>query len=223
MLRQRVSLKSEIKELATRFLIRQGYRGLRFSDISEALQMTRANIHYHFGTKDQLVEEIICDYADSVVDVLTEIWSSDDYYTNKVLATMEFNRSRYLALNPTGEANGPWSLISRMRLESDMLSPTSRERLHRFSAQVDALIEAAIAKACTAEEFTKNAPVKDIQLQIVIIIDSAGSITMDAGSFTRLEQLYLAHLRLVSLGYGGPRSSVRADNVTEPQQVPSAS
>jgi len=204
-------LKSEIKNVATRLLIRQGYRGLRFSDISDALQMTRANIHYHFGTKDQLVEEIICDYADSTVDVLTGIWNADDYYTNKVLATMEFNRSRYLALNPPGQPSGPWSLISRMRLESDMLTERSKERLHRFSNQVDTLIEAAIAKACAADEFTRSAPLKDIQLQIVIIIDSAGSITMDAGSFMRLEQLYLAHLRLVSLGYGGPKNKVKTD------------
>ncbi len=67
------------------------------------------------------------------------------------------------------------------------------------------MIGDAVLRAERNKEFTKHAPIRDIQLQIVIVIDSAGSITTDAGSFGRLEQLYLAHLRLVTLGYGSQR------------------
>jgi hypothetical protein len=38
-------------------------------------------------------------------------------------------------------------------------------------------------------------------VQIVSIIDSAGPITQDAGSFARLEHLYLAHMRVVAHAY----------------------
>lgn len=167
--------------------------------------MTRPNIHYHFGTKTKLIEEIIRDYVDATFARLETIWRSDEFYTNKVLATMEFNRHRYLQANPKGNTNHPWSLISRMRLELDLLTEPSKKRLRRFSEQIDGLIGDAVHRAEQNKEFTKRAPTKDIQLQIAIIVDSAGSITTDAGSFTRLEQLYLAHLRLVALGYGSER------------------
>jgi TetR/AcrR family transcriptional regulator, transcriptional repressor for nem operon len=198
-------VKDEIKKLATDLLIRHGYRGFRFSDISDTLEMTRPNVHYHFGTKTKLIEEVICEYVDATFARLETIWRSEDFYTNKVLATMEFNRLRYLHANPKGNSNNPWSLISRMRLESDLLTEPSKKRLRRFSEQIDSLIGDAVHRAEESKEFTKRAPIRDIQLQIVIIVDSAGSITTDAGSFTRLEQLYLAHLRLVALGYGSQR------------------
>jgi TetR/AcrR family transcriptional repressor of nem operon len=198
-------LKTEIKKLATDLLIRHGYRGFRFSDISDTLNMTRPNIHYHFGTKTKLIEEVIRDYVDETFARLEAIWNSDDYYTSKVLATMEFNKNRYLSANTKGNTNHPWSLISRMRLELDLLTDPSKKRLRHFSNQIDTLIGDAVLRAERNKEFTKQAPIRDIQLQIVIVIDSAGSITTDAGSFNRLEQLYLAHLRLVSLGYGSQR------------------
>jgi TetR/AcrR family transcriptional regulator, transcriptional repressor for nem operon len=202
-------VKDEIKEIATDLLIRHGYRGFHFSDISDTLEMTRPNIHYHFGTKTNLIEEIICEYVDTTFARLEAIWHSEDFYTNKVLATMEFNRLRYLHANPKGNTNYPWSLISRMRLESDLLTKPSKTRLRRFSEQIDSLIGDAVHRAEKNKEFTEHAPIMDIWLQVVIIVDSAGSITSDAGSFTRLEQLYLAHLRLVTLGYGSQQALSR--------------
>ncbi len=95
-------MKTEIKKLATDLLIRHGYRGFRFSDISDTLNMTRPNIHYHFGTKTKLIEEVIRDYVDETFVRIETIWNSDEYYTSKVLATMEFNRNRYLSANPKG-------------------------------------------------------------------------------------------------------------------------
>jgi hypothetical protein len=136
------------------------------------------------------------------LNVLRQIWSASENYSWKVAKTLEFNKARFLHMNPTGETNIPWSLISRMRLESDMLSTLSKFRLREFSDQLSEFVWAAIVEAAQNGEFAENVPVKDIHLQIVIIIDSAGSITTDAGSFYRLEQLYFAHLRLVSRGYG---------------------
>lgn len=205
-------MKDDIKKLATDLLIRHGYRGFRFSDISGTLEVTRPNIHYHFGTKTKLIEEVIGEYVDATFARIEAIWKSDDFYRSKVLATMEFNRQRHIHANPLGNTNYPWSLISRMRLESDLLTEPSKKRLRHFSQRIDALIGEAVNRAVQTRELAKHAPIKDIRLQIVIIIDSAGSITTDAGSFARLEQLYLAHLRLVTLGYGNQQSPNSAES-----------
>lgn len=46
-------------------------------------------------------------------------------------------------------------------------------------------------------------------MQIVSIIDSAGPITQDAGSFARPEHLYLAHNRVISHAYSKRKPQTR--------------
>src|SRR3977135_2616125 len=57
-------MRDRVKELALEFLIKHGYRGVSFGDLADALETTRANIHYHFGNKDGLVEAVLEDYVD---------------------------------------------------------------------------------------------------------------------------------------------------------------
>jgi TetR/AcrR family transcriptional repressor of nem operon len=59
-----------------------------------------------------------------------------------------------------------------------------------------------VQMAIRKNEITPEAPVKEITLQLVAIANSADPITQDAGSFARLEELYLAFARIVSHAYG---------------------
>lgn len=210
-------MRDRIKAAAVELLIRHGYQGLRFGDIAEALGITRANIHYHFGTKNRLVDEVLAEYLATAVESIGGIWDSDLSYEEKVLATMDFNRQRYLRFNESLEVGGkPWSLISRMRLDLDLLSEAARAGLRAFSDGVERSIAKAIARAQARGEIAEDAPTHDISVQIVSIIDSAGPITLDAGSFVRLEHLYLAHMRVVMHAYvsrarrGGRRRAILA-------------
>ena len=199
-------MRDKIRQAACTLLIRHGYQGLRFGDIARELNTTRANIHYHHGTKSQLVDEVIADYVGAVIGRMREIWESESTYEDKVIATMELNRRRYLrfnASNDVGEA--PWSLISRMRLEANLLSEASRTHLRSFSRHMERFVEQAIAQAQANGEIATEAPVRDIAVQIVSIIDSAGPITQDAGCFARLEHLYLAHMRVIAHAYVSKR------------------
>ncbi|MFN3460069.1 MAG: TetR/AcrR family transcriptional regulator [Oceanibaculum sp.] len=197
-------MRDRIKGVATELLIKYGYRGLRFKDIAEQLGTTRANIHYHFGTKKNLIEEVIQDYVEGTVVEVEAIWTARNLtYVERVRRMMEFNRQRYSRFNPAGKDGRPWSIISRMRLESDMLSKKSKETLRSFSQTAEGYVNAALAEAIARGEISQDAPARDIVVQIVAIIDSAGSITSDAGSFDRLEHLYTAYLRVLTHAYGG--------------------
>ena len=197
-------MRDDIKTIATQLLIMHGYRGLRFSDIAEALGTTRANIHYHFGTKENLVEEVIANYVDASLEELRENWSGPSAsFRDKVFEMMEFNRRRHARYNAPNQGGRPWSLISRMRLEQDLLTDTGRTALSRFSKAISVWIDEAVRHAQRGGEITADAPVKDIAVQLIAIVDSAGSITMDAGSFARLEHLYTAYMRIITHAYGG--------------------
>ena len=99
----------------------------------------------------------------------------------------------------------PWSLISRMRLEANLLSEKVRLQLREFANRMEQFVAAAIDQAQANGEIAADAPIRDIAVQIVYIIDSAGSITLDAGSFVRLEHLYLAHRRVIAHAYVAKR------------------
>jgi TetR/AcrR family transcriptional regulator, transcriptional repressor for nem operon len=195
-------MRDRIKQAARDLLIMHGYRGLRFGDIADRLQTTRANIHYHFGTKSKLVEEVIDEYVTEVIRQMGAVWESDLSYAEKVVATMELNRRRYLRFNNSNDEGAvAWSLISRMRLEAGLLSPPARQQLREFTKRMERFVADAIAQAQSNYEIAADAPVEDIAVQIVSIIDSAGPITLDAGSFARLEHLYLAHMRVIAHAY----------------------
>jgi len=199
-------MREKIKAAACDLLIRHGYRGLRFGDIAAKLKITRANIHYHFGTKNNLVNEVLTEYLDVTIAEMASVWCSELSYEEKVVATMELNRRRYLRFNKNnGNGGAPWSLISRMRLDASLLNEEARRGLRRFSKSIETYVGRAIKQGQMQGEIAADAPVQDIAVQIVSIIDSAGPITQDAGSFARLEHLYLAHMRVVAHAYVSKR------------------
>jgi TetR/AcrR family transcriptional regulator, transcriptional repressor for nem operon len=199
-----MSMRDRIKVVATELLIMHGVRGLRFSEIATRLGITRANIHHHFGTKKNLVEEVIEDYVQDTLEQVRAIWTEPDRsYQDKTRRMMAFNRRRYARYNPGTKAGRPWSLISRMRLEIDQLGAVPRKTLRAFTTAIEACIYEAVEAAQTKGELTADAPVKDIAIQLIAIVDSAGSITQDCGSFERLERLYMAHISIISHAYGG--------------------
>ena len=56
-------MKDEIYKIAEKQLLGGGYDKLNFTAISETLNTSRANIHYHFKTKEALAIEVMEQYA----------------------------------------------------------------------------------------------------------------------------------------------------------------
>jgi TetR/AcrR family transcriptional regulator, transcriptional repressor for nem operon len=196
-------MRNRIKKVAVELLIRHGYRGLRFGDIATRQGTTRANIHYHFGTKQRLVEEVIEDYVAETLARYRPIWMDEQAsFQDKIRACAEFNRQRYRRFNRRGDRGKPWSLITRMRAERDVLSPRTNATLHDFGVEIDRHITSAIEQAKARCELGPEAPVRDIALQLACIVNSAASITRDTGGFEELEQVYLAFARVIHHAYG---------------------
>jgi AcrR family transcriptional regulator len=199
-------MRTQIKVLAEELLIRKGYRGMSFGTIATKLKMTRANIHYHFGNKGSLVEEVIEDYVRTTLEGLRGIWAAADVSLVEKIALMtEHSRRRYLKYNPPGKKGRPWSLIARMRQDSEFLTPKGRATLQRFGQDLTANISIAIEAAKEKNEFDVSMPTEDVALQLVSIANSAGPITQDAASFERLEQLYRGFARIISLAFATRR------------------
>lgn len=189
--------RDTIKMLALQLLIQQGYRGLNFRDIAEGLDITRANIHYHFGNKQMLVEEVLNDYVDGTLTALDGIWTTDRTFSSKIDAMIAYSKERYRRQNPPGTSGRPWSLISRLRQDTELLTPAGRESLQRFGMELTRILVESIEHAKAKGEFGPRLPVEDVALHLATLASNAAPITIEAGGFDRLERLYKSYASLV--------------------------
>jgi len=215
------TMKDEIKEVATELLIRHGYQGFRFREIADRLGTTRANIHYYFGSKQKLVDEVVCDYVGVTLRLFEAAWGDNSRsLDSKIRWMMEFNRQRYLRYNPTGATGHPWSLIARSRLDRELVGSGARQTSLDFGDDIERLVRRGILGAIEQGELVAATPVDDVVLQLVAIVNSADPITQDAGSFERLEQLYLGFSRLLLHAYGARTTARAEDRAVAPLKRP---
>jgi AcrR family transcriptional regulator len=184
-------MKERIKAVAKDLLTRNGYRGTSFADIAKPLGITNANIHYHFGTKQRLVEAAVKDYVAGSLAGHQRIWlDPTTSLRGKLQGVVAFNRERYRRFNRGKDSGRPWSLIARLRLEGDVLGARVRAELSRFTEVLHRDVRQAVQTAYDRGELKRDAPLDDIAFLIANIVNASGVFTQDAGDFKRLEQFF---------------------------------
>ncbi|HSH44182.1 MAG TPA: TetR/AcrR family transcriptional regulator [Arenicellales bacterium] len=200
--RSQDTTRARIKEHATELLILYGYRGLRFGDIAERMGITRGNVHYHFGTKSRLAEEVIVDYVEAALAELRAILCNPETgFAAKIEQLIDYCYRRYRRFNTEPEGGVPWSLVGRLRLEPDILSTRSRQVLGGFSSELKAATLNAIYNAKQKGEFVPDAPSEAMAAQLVAIIEYAPVLTQYSGGFRELAELYRGYLTLMNFNH----------------------
>lgn len=195
--------RERIINVATQLLIEHGFGGFRFLDVADRLDITRPNVHYHFGSKEKLTEEVVVRYVNVTLKKFKLICEdTKSNFTTKIKMLSDSNRERYIAYNPTMKTGRAWSLIARMRLERDVIGPEARHAIEKFSRELERYARRAFEIAIEHGELRPDAPINDLVLMLVAIANSADPITRDASSFDRLAELYGGFGRIVSHAYG---------------------
>ena len=198
-------MRQRIKRVATDFLIRNGVRGTSYGDIADALGMTTTNIHYHFGPKTRLIDEVVHDYVCAALERHREIWlDRQTSLADKLRGVVDFNKERHRRFNRGGHGGRPWSLIGRLRQESDGLGPGARGELSRFTAEIHDYARAAVRAAHEQGQLRPDSPVEDIAFLLASIVNTSAAFTQDAGSIERLETFFEAVSRVVTSAYAMP-------------------
>jgi AcrR family transcriptional regulator len=200
-------MRERIKQVTEELLVKHGYRGFSFRQTSELLNTTRANLHYHFGSKDGLVEEVLDSYADRTLERYRDIWTDTrTTLRQKVEAVVRMSQERYQYYNPGGDKGEPWSLMIRLRSDSDALTPKMHAKLQEATREFETLVRVGVRAAIQSGELRADTPQEQLVLMLVNIIHYAGSITRDHGSFKRLADLWEAMLSTIEKAYGRDRS-----------------
>lgn len=198
-------MRDQIKTLADRLLTLSGYAGMSFGDLTAELGTTRANIHYHFGSKDGLVEEVLEDACKMVTSRYEAIWiDTATTLIQKLQLSMAFNHERYRKYNPKNEGR-IWSVITRLRLDRDRLSPRMVELLDYVTLTNQEVVDRAVQIAVENEELKKNAPLTLIAVQIGSVLQYAPLMTQYPYNFTRLSQTYEGLIQMLSAAYGSEK------------------
>ena len=188
--------RGAIKQLAEELLVRHGFRGMSFADIAERRGITRANIHYHFGSKAALIDEVLADYTTATLGSLRQVWESESTSLLQKLDQMLLvSRERYNRFNLSGGPVRPWSLISRLRQDGDLLSDEGRACLAQFTSELRDIFAKALRRAAAAGEMRGD--VDAAITLLVAIADSAAPITIAEGGFDGLEAAYKALAKLM--------------------------
>lgn len=194
--------RRRIKKSATDFLIRKGFRGTSYGDIAASLKTTTTNIHYHFGPKHRLVEEVVSDYVDAALERQRVIWLDEARtLTQKLEDVVAMNRDRHRQFNRGGVGSSPWSLIGRLRLEIDVLTQPSRDALARFSTELHDYVRIAVRQALQRGELRADCPDDDITFLVTNLVNTSSTFSQDLGSFDRLEMFFETVSRVITSAY----------------------
>lgn len=200
-------MRQNIKRVAGRLLTLHGLNGMSFRDIALELGITTTNIHYHFGNKQGLVDEVVADYVAEVESRHRAIWLAPDHtLAEKLRQLVEYNWERYQQVNTGRDGGNTWSLIGRMRLESQALSENARKSLSSFTATLHELIRTAVDDAWRRGELDEATPRQDLAFLILNIVNSSSVFTHGTGGFDRLELFFDAFSRVMLSAYAGPAS-----------------
>jgi TetR/AcrR family transcriptional regulator, transcriptional repressor for nem operon len=200
-------MRQSIKRVAARLLTLHGLNGMSFRDIALELGITTTNIHYHFGNKQGLVDEVVGDYVAEVESRHRAIWLAPNHtLAEKLRQLVEYNWERYQQVNTGRDGGNTWSLIGRMRLESQDLSENARKSLSSFTAILHELIRTAVDDAWRRGELDEATPRQDLAFLILNIVNSSSVFTHGTGGFDRLELFFDAFSRVMLSAYAGPAS-----------------
>lgn len=194
--------RAQLLEMARQLFIRRGIDAVSYGDIAKEVGSTRANLHYHFGNKSELVKEVFAETFKEVRAGLEDIWLRPGLSLDERI-DLQFGdaRARFEEFNEPGGERTPWSLSSRVRFDFSSVDREVVEGIGEMSRYFEECVTHAVRLALGSGEFRADTPVKDVVLMITPLWYFGSPITQFSG-INRLKSHYEATKRTIRTAYG---------------------
>ncbi len=183
-------VRERIKAAAIDLFTRRGFHGVTFIDIGRSLGIPHSLVHYHFGSKPALAEEVLRDFSDKGMTELANIWENPD---TSLLEKFTGGRNRlyqrFLQFNPDGIIAHAPGLVSRFSMEFETITPEMQRLVKQTHERTDRIILNALTIALDRNELRKDCPKHLLMLQIGSAFFVPGPIAHYGWSFERLDDL----------------------------------
>lgn len=197
------AIRRKIKKRATELFIRHGYNGVTFLDLAKDIGINHSLIHYHFGSKESLAEEVLQNFADRGIEENRRIWCDrESRLFDKFIAARDRMYERFILFNPKGKMEHPTGLVSRFSVDVDSISPKMRGLVQATQDSLDQTILEALEIAVERGELVPDTPIYQVMVQISSILYVAGPTARYGWEVTRLDDHFLGTLRMLLKAYG---------------------
>ncbi|MGK9168976.1 TetR/AcrR family transcriptional regulator [Inquilinus limosus] len=191
--------RDRIKSVAAELYVLKGHEGFSFGDIAAVIGTTRANIHHHFGSKQQLMRELIEDIASNAVARIERYWRAGTAtFAERLSMQLDDLRRYYERFNRGDGDRNVWSPLSRLRHDLPTLGSEAVAALERVNRTYDACLRHAVEEAAKAGQLRPGTDVDDVVRVLRVMLLACPPMTQDAGRFDEIELLFRALGRMIS-------------------------
>ena len=143
-----VGSKEEILEGTYRALCKNGFAALTMADVAEEIGKSRSLIHYHFGTREELILAYIDRMTGWVAAAIEE--SEIEHPVDRLAEFLDF-----FIVDPAHQRESLGLAILELRVQS-IHNPEIREKMRQHYGENAATIAAIIAEGIESGEFDAN-------------------------------------------------------------------
>ena len=181
--KQRSRTAEQILDLAEMLIQTRGYSAFSYQDISDALGITKASIHYHFASKTELGMAVVDRYVDRFGDALTAIAQDQ---SQPAMAMLDFYIEPYL-----GYANTPDQVCLCGALAGEILAlpPELRSRVDRFFRAHQTWLTGILKRGVARGEFRIPAPASKVARLVFGALQGALLVTRTTGDPSQLRDV----------------------------------
>jgi len=190
--------RDRIKSVAAELYVLRGHEGFSFGDIAASIGTTRANIHHHFGSKQQLMGELIEDIASNAETRIERYWMTGDVaFSERLSMQLDDLRRYYERFNKGDNDRNVWSPLSRLRHDLPTLGDKAVAALERVNRTYETCLRHAVDQAVKAGQLRPDADADDIVRVLRVTLLSCPPMTQDAGKFEEIDLLFRALGRMI--------------------------
>ena len=180
----------EIMDIGLQLVQERGYNGFSYADIAEAIGIRKASIHYHFPSKQDLVQAVLIRYRKEFVEKLEQIKNQPHSWLQRLQLFFGLYRE-------TLENNSKLCLCSMMAAELNSFPEEIREELNLFFHANKNWVEYVLEQGKKAGDFTFSLSAAEQARILVAFVQGAQLLsrsTGDIGYYDTLVTNYMASL-----------------------------
>lgn len=200
-------MKAQIKKAAHDLFIQRGLSDVSYGDIADVVKTTRANLHYHFGNKNALIEAVFEETFVSVEAQFKEILSKPGLTLDQRIGLIAQDcEERFYKFNDNIRGRQPWSLSARARFENHLLSEKVQEGISNMSRRFEEYLAHAVKLAIGSGELRPDTPIRQVVMLITPLWYFGSLLTQHSG-LKKLLDHYQAVRDTIAAAHGAETSA----------------
>ncbi|MGM1019838.1 MAG: TetR/AcrR family transcriptional regulator [Bacillota bacterium] len=181
----------DIMDIGLTLVQERGYNGFSYADIAEAIGIRKASIHYHFPSKQDLVQTVLIQYRKDFMDKLQQISNGPYGWSRKIELFFGLYRE-------TLENSTKLCLCSMMAAELNSFPVEIRNQLNFFFDANTAWLENVLGQGKKSGEFTFSGGSLEQAKALIAFVQGAQLLSRssgDIGYYDSIVKNYMTILR----------------------------